>query len=190
MSTENPVPASSDPKPGSATNVAPLFPAPRNDKEQGAGTDANGNQGQLDPLRELVGSLERWDSHFTDSIRDVERRLTTVGDKVRKHDELFPVVKQNFQSLQVSVNSHKDRLGQLATRLDDHTEQLSAVENGRTAADKEIAALRAELDVLSRRRSWSLWLALLALLGLAASAAFQLGVVEVASGLLRLIDFG
>jgi hypothetical protein len=188
MSTDDRGPAESDTTLGKSGNVASLFHSRHPDKDHSATATANGANAQPDPLRELVGSLERWDSHFTDSIRDVERRLIGVGDKVRKHDELFPVVKQNFQSLQLSLNGHHDRLGQLALRLDAHTEQLASFENGKTATDKEITALRADIDAITRKRAWSLWLAILALLGLAVSVAIQLGVVQVAAGLLRLID--
>jgi archaellum component FlaC len=214
MSAENPISTNGEPsqRTAAASNVAP-FPALRNDSEPAAGPPpGNAGTAQPDPLKELVGSLERWDNHFADNIRDVERRLNSINDKIRRHDELFPVVKQNFQSMQGSLNSYSDRIGQHAARLDKHTTQLVTLEANINAIRKDIAALRAEIgkDVVGLRaeigkdvtalqaevrsvrrgRQWGIWLALLALLGLAVSTAIQLGVVDVVTALMRLIEFG
>jgi len=192
MSTEIPGEANGDhsAKPGTTSNVAALFPPSRNDRGQAASAAPDHAMGQPDPLQELVHSLQRWDNHFQGDIRDIERRLTTFSDKIRKHDELFPVVNQNFQSMQVSLSSHSDRLGQHLVRLDSYANQLVSIEAGAAATDKEIAALRAEVESVKRGRTWALWLAILALLGLAGLAAVQLGLVEVATGLMRLIALG
>jgi len=192
MSTESPGSTESHvaQKPGAASNVAP-FPAVRSDNEQTVKPPpSNGDMAQADPLKDLVNSLERWDTHFQDNIRDVERRVIGIGDKVHKHDELFPVVQQNFKSMQVSLTSHADRLGQHATRLETYENQLGTVEAGMTTLSKDISALRAQIGALKRGRRWALWLAILAVLGLAASTAVQFGLVEPATAFMRLISFG
>jgi hypothetical protein len=200
-------------KAGTVSKVPSLFPLPLKDKAKTESPPpGNGGMAQPDPLRELVSSLQRWDDHFQDNIRDVERRLTGVNDRVRKHDELFPVVNQSlksiqdsfgsrFQSVQASLsshsqsikeslNSHTDRIGQHAARLDTHANQLLTVEAGMTQIAKDIAALRAEIGAMKRVRMWPAWLAVLALLGLLVSAAIQFGLVDVATALIRMIDFG
>lgn len=175
--------------------VSTLFPPPLKDKAKTESPPpGNGANSQPDPLQQLVGSLQRWDDHFQENIRDVERRLTGVNDQVRKHDELFPVVNQRlktiqdaisnrFQSIQGSFNSQNER-------IDAHADQLMTLEAGLTQIGKDIAGLRGQIRAIKRRRSWGMWLAVLALLGLAASTAIQFGLVDVAAALTRMVDFG
>jgi len=192
MSTENPVHGSSDPspKPVASSNVATLFAPTRSEQKQVGSSAPDSRMAQPDPLKELVNSLERRDSHFQDNIRDVERQLTGMTDKVRKHEELFPVVNQNFQSMQISLKSHTDRLSQHMARLDAQESELVSVEATMTEIAKDIAALRVDIDAVRWRRTWTTWMAAVALVGVLVSAAIQLGLLDVATALSRLIAFG
>lgn len=177
------------------SKVSTLFPPQPKDKTKAESPPpANSANSQPDPLQQLVGSLQRWDDYFQENFRDVERRLTGVNDRVRRHDEMFPAVNQSlktiqdvisnrFQSMQGSFNSQNER-------IDAHTDQLMTLEAGLTQIGKDIAGLRAQLRATKRQRSWGMWLAVLALLGLMASTAIQFGLIDVATALTRIIDFG